>query len=390
LIKPCFFLDDKQPELKMYLDLVVNGPMDDIERNCEARKRLAEILLKAIQRDLNMLKMSIQLDADDETDSFDHVADLATIGRQILQGTNKETEVERFMRPGILQRVWFPLTVASVSFIVLYSKVDFHAAYHSAKAFAWQAWDTAVGLVREWIYKPTQDMLKTIRHQEARLAIMSSGSLSADLDSLERMVVAYVQDHGEDSTSAIEAIAKQVKNGDLTAVLQHYEEDIKHPINAALRGDLIRSLLIQIQKAKVDGELAMTALDKLLRSNELNFAFLAVMPTFSLSYLAVTYLGRITGELVSTKATIALAQSVLLDIERLAGMTSLHAQDTALYRGMIICELSHLRSIISNLQRNARTPWTVGIKDMENIIVYEEHDLSTKISRVLTRLWRRM
>ena len=44
-------------------------------------------------------------------------------------------------------------------------------------------------------------------------------------------------------------------------------------------GDLVRSFLIQIQKTKVDLELAMSALDKLLRSNELNFAMLAVIPT---------------------------------------------------------------------------------------------------------------
>jgi hypothetical protein len=33
-------------------------------------------------------------------------------------------------------------------------------------------------------------------------------------------------------------------------------------------------MLIQVQKTKVDVDLAMSALDKLLKSNELNFAFL--------------------------------------------------------------------------------------------------------------------
>ena len=41
-----------------------------------------------------------------------------------------------------------------------------------------------------------------------------------------------------------------------------------------LSGDLIQTLLIQVQKTKVDVDLAMAALDKLLKSNELNFAFL--------------------------------------------------------------------------------------------------------------------
>jgi hypothetical protein len=46
------------------------------------------------------------------------------------------------------------------------------------------------------------------------------------------------------------------------------------PVKNAIRGDLIRTLLIQVQKTKVDVDLAMAALDKLLKSNELNFAFL--------------------------------------------------------------------------------------------------------------------
>lgn len=39
-------------------------------------------------------------------------------------------------------------------------------------------------------------------------------------------------------------------------------------------GDLLQTIFIQVQKTKVDVDLAMSALDKLLKSNELNFAFL--------------------------------------------------------------------------------------------------------------------
>lgn len=41
-------------------------------------------------------------------------------------------------------------------------------------------------------------------------------------------------------------------------------------------GDLLQTILIQVQKTKVDVDLAMSALDKLLKSNELNFAFLGM------------------------------------------------------------------------------------------------------------------
>jgi nuclear control of ATPase protein 2 len=66
---------------------------------------------------------------------------------------------------------------------------------------------------------------------------------------------------------SLNTITQQVRNGNLTAVLQRYEDEIRHPLRGALSGDLIRSLLIQAQKVKVDGELAMSALDKVHRIN---------------------------------------------------------------------------------------------------------------------------
>lgn len=118
------------------------------------------------------------------------------------------------------------------------------------------------------------------------------------------MVVEYAKDHGITDSLELSRIAHQAHNGDLSPVLTHYTAEIKSPLKNALKGDpksclpfyrlflnihctgdLIRGLLIQIQKAKVDGELAISALDKLLRSNELNFAFLAVMPSLLLTWL---------------------------------------------------------------------------------------------------------
>lgn len=52
-------------------------------------------------------------------------------------------------------------------------------------------------------------------------------------------------------------------------------------------------MLIQVQKTKVDLELAMAALDKLLKSNELNFAFLAVGPSLFIVYLLCSWMERI-------------------------------------------------------------------------------------------------
>lgn len=100
-----------------------------------------------------------------------------------------------------------------------------------------------------------------------------------DEKSLERMVVEYVQDQHLVSTAELDQLTEEVRRGNLTIIMKQYERDLKTPFKSVFGGDIVRLVLIQIQKTKVDLEIAMQALDKLLRSNELNFAFLAVMPT---------------------------------------------------------------------------------------------------------------
>jgi nuclear-control-of-ATPase protein 2 len=51
--------------------------------------------------------------------------------------------------------------------------------------------------------------------------------------------------------SQLDLLAEQVKQGDLTPVMQIYEEDIRTPLRSALTGTLVRNAFIQVQKAKV-------------------------------------------------------------------------------------------------------------------------------------------
>lgn len=71
------------------------------------------------------------------------------------------------------------------------------------------------------------------------------------MQSLERMAVALSRDRLSLNDTQLQEISAQIRLGNLTPVLQVYEEDIKSPIKSAVKGTLIRSLLVQIQKAKV-------------------------------------------------------------------------------------------------------------------------------------------
>ncbi|KAI9871267.1 MAG: Nuclear control of ATPase protein 2, partial [Watsoniomyces obsoletus] len=98
---------------------------------------------------------------------------------------------------------------------------------------------------------------------------MSKDSLKADRESLERMVVDFAVEHPENGTKYTEPqiaeIRVKVKEGDLTPVLKAYEREMQSPIKNVVMGDLVRTLLTQIQKTKVDVEVAIGGIDSLLK-----------------------------------------------------------------------------------------------------------------------------
>ncbi len=69
----------------------------------------------------------------------------------------------------------------------------------------------------------------------------------------------------------IATLRTRIREGDLTPVLRAYEQDLKRPFMGTIRGNLVRALLIQIQKTKVDVEVAIGGIDSILKSQELVF-----------------------------------------------------------------------------------------------------------------------
>lgn len=69
------------------------------------------------------------------------------------------------------------------------------------------------------------------------------------------MTLALAQEKLHYDVPQMEALSRQIQLGDLTPVMQIYEEDIKSPLKSAVGGTLLRTLFIQVQKAKVCSDL---------------------------------------------------------------------------------------------------------------------------------------
>lgn len=189
----------------------------------------------------------------------------------------------KYGHPSRLVRYWLPFSLflfsASTSLKILADK--------RTEIIRWvlEIGSTAVDFWNNWVVGPIQRLIGTIRHDKAsEIAIMSKNSLEADRASLERMVVDFVQDHnaltqGDPAATDTLTITNNVREGDLTPVLKAYERDLRSPFVGTVRGDLIRALLIQIQKTKVDVEIAMSGIDSLLKSQELVFGYVPLFGT---------------------------------------------------------------------------------------------------------------
>ncbi|KAG7820442.1 hypothetical protein KL919_001369 [Ogataea angusta] len=255
--------------------------------------------------------------------------------------------------------------------------------------------DTTAGFWHNWIVEPFNNILRTIRHDEnSRIAIMSQKSLSSDLESLERMVLEYSLDNqayfGQSegmSQDMAELVKREVAQGNLEIVMKGYENDLKSPLKSIILGDMVRNLLIQVQKMKVDGALAMSGIDKIIRSQELVFGFVAASP----SCLIVWYMAKVVRSYLKTgyfikftrDTKIALRRS-LSNLERLVDL-ELTTSDSSTYfnEGLLLLELVNLRKLgLQILPVYARQDWIRDLNDLSD----QNYDYNFKLMTI-SRIW---
>ncbi|OOQ85770.1 hypothetical protein PEBR_23740 [Penicillium brasilianum] len=221
---------------------------------------------------------------------------LVTVLRDQLPAhrSSMSTFVALHGRPSRVTRYWIPVSLA-----VLSSSASLKfLARRQDQILQWimDFGATLIDFGGNWVVDPIRKLIGTIRHDEkSEIAIMSKNSLVADRASLERMVIDFVRDRPDTSQGRLPiedttAIANAVKEGDLTPVLKAYERDLRTPFVGTVRGDLVRALLIQIQKTKVDVEIAISGIDALLKSQELVFGFVGLTPGILVSYATLRWL----------------------------------------------------------------------------------------------------
>ncbi|KAI9143107.1 ATP synthase regulation protein NCA2-domain-containing protein [Paraphysoderma sedebokerense] len=342
---------------------------------------------------------------------LDILAQLTTTPTSIPVTTQTTTRILiRYGRPSFLTRYWIPFTISFVSGYLFVSTMQLNRE----KMIQWSEdlAETVINGFKEWIWKPILEVWETVRHKESRIAVVGRESLNSDLESLERMVLNYVNAHKTLRTLSpdeIHSILYQTRQGDIGVVMREYESEVLHPLSSTITGHLPTLLLIQIQKTKVDLALALSALDKLLRSNELNFSVLAVLPVLVLLGGGISWFRRLIRQWSGKGREKGLkkVRSVLIEVEKLVnrgramigeeveeGDKSRNKEQETMKEeelGLLLIELHYLRSLLSPSSPNSALSLskTEVEQHLDDIRELETTSYTVEMKlRVVDRIWR--
>ncbi|KIJ54558.1 hypothetical protein M422DRAFT_200395 [Sphaerobolus stellatus SS14] len=300
-------------------------------------------------------------------------------------------------RPSRLTLLWPRLLLIPPAAIIA-----FRLIYGSKRSFVEhlvQIGETIKGFWENYLLQPFRDILDTVRTGgEEGMRIINPEGVKADTQSLERMALDLGREKYNFNQTELEELAVRIQQGDLTPILKIYEEDLKSPFKSAISGTLIRSLLIQIQKMKVDVDVALSGIDKLLRSQELTFAFVGVAPALAIVYTVWGWIkhmwqtsqgkGKYGGK---RRQTVWLC---MRRIERLLVLSqgSSQAEDaskdslTALDQGLILLSVAQLRTFGETdlpPRSRFREEFLIDVSDLEDAGLGRAEKMA-----VVNRMWR--
>ncbi|KAG7193714.1 Nuclear control of ATPase protein 2 [Scheffersomyces spartinae] len=198
---------------------------------------------------------------------------LSLIGTIDSQSTPPPSWLTRHWPVVLVALFWGPSTITSA----------YQNRYYILEWITKNIVDSVYGFITNWVVTPIKQMVGILQNDtNDMISILSKETLASDLDSLERMFIDYLHDQGE--AVNINEVHQMVKNGDMTLIMSDYEQNIRSPLRSMVKGTLVRSLLIQLQKTKVDGALAISGIDKLIKSQQLVFGVVSIAPSMLIIY----------------------------------------------------------------------------------------------------------
>lgn len=214
---------------------------------------------------------------------LEHLDQLTMVFTQVMHATHSQLNYQ--------ESSWIPITVISAGVMAVGSYIYLNGIEYTIEQSRETSlsWITAMTrFFNKQLKEPLLNVYRAVRYDEASLTVINRSAVIQEELVLGRMVREFIQDTDPVSDAKILDYAEHLAvQGDITPIMPKYSQAIRTPIREALFGSLLRLVLIQVHKLKVDAERISVVIDQLLRSNEILFQVTAMTPAIILFCLAL-------------------------------------------------------------------------------------------------------
>ncbi|SPQ97720.1 unnamed protein product (mitochondrion) [Plasmodiophora brassicae] len=235
---------------------------------------------------LDLYRMCIEADPPPNATTTNDALQMLVAILEALPAMRDRLEAERaeLQRPGHLQRHWLGYTVGGIALLLAGRTVYMHRdwfenMYHKFAVAAKDFWVEHVSDPLHAIHKRLlRDQLPAMRRDEIEQERKTLESMLREfgMEQLDRNPQLFPP--GMRREDAVAQIEKSAASGNMSLVLESYKTEVSKPLYALAAGDLLRSILIQLQKLKVDLETSLLELDLMLDQNEITLDLMAIAP----------------------------------------------------------------------------------------------------------------
>lgn len=184
-------------------------------------------------------------------------------------------------------------------------------------------------LLHDWIWNPIQDVWRTIRYSKVSAISLALEAGETERRLLDELVSKYSFQDNSLSFSREDFTENEQLKFALEKINVDFARAVGKPWTSIMSGRLLTLLMIQAQRVKVDFQTALGAIDRLLKSNELNFELLAVVPVLGFLWLSIGSGSRLLSELLGKddRDTCRRISNAFVDLERSINAAVSHELD---------------------------------------------------------------
>lgn len=232
-------------------------------------KDLESHISKCIQNNIYFIEAITKIPT--KQGSFEECCDSIIKYQDFVTKKLKETSP-----PNILRRNWLKITIFGIGISI----GGYFLYKHRNECNQWIR--TTMNSLKEFtidhVVKPAKNILNiVIKHHT--MSIFNPVELQTSKESLKVML----EDIGKDlnknmSEEDLKILEEKAKNFETSIFSKQLENEIRKPLKSLITGNLLRMLLIQSHRLKLDVLRIMEELDTILKQNQINFDIMATIP----------------------------------------------------------------------------------------------------------------